>query len=1116
MDTGRALECTVCFRSCAKADRYCPACGAPLTPSAVREFERQMPPARPEVSDSSRERFEKAFREQFEKRGIPIDDEQIEQAQRLLLSSRTQVRRPSVLFFDLCDSIGIERRLGSTGLHRVLGEFYDLAARVVHRHRGFVVKFMGDEVVAAFGAPVAYDRDAESCVRAAVDLLQLARHIEVGEGRKADGHAGVATGEVVSAAAKRGGARRFDILGPAANLAARLRSEANAGEILICRATALAVQNVFELRQTRPLALKGLDDPYAAFLVIRRKGAGSARRPRQTEFIGRSPQVDKIHEALRRARDGQLEIVEITGEPGVGKTRLFFEAVEAFDEKTAVHACECAPHGRDSLLLPLVEHLRRACDIGTDEPRADMAEKIERFCRQRRIRSADGEALGYLLGLPGAVETMAPLPFQTIRQRVFEALTRMVLSRQSGDLSIMCIDDAQWIDPLTVEWIKHLASQARRVGLAIVLIRRAGEEPSARLPRPTVTIRLTPLPQRFRGMLLRQIMGETYADVDLRRAVLEKAGGVPLFIEEVARLVAQIAQAKGKPSLDEVADLLQKEMPDPLYSVIQSRIDRLEQRTRDVLDRAAVLGRRFAFTVIELFDRIRDTLAAQLAVLRGLQFLEEHPAPADLEYAFIHPLAREVAYGNLPDDARRELHGEIAQRMELRLGPQLPAYYAVLSFHFERADNAGKALYYAVKSGERAASLFANREALGCYERALELAARLDEDGPALARRATILTAIGRYQQVLGNGEAAVTALEQAVEIARRLDNPRLRAKAEYELAVIHRLTGEYDSATRFAAKALETAQRQNQRALQAQCLNILGLIASDQSKFDDALAHYRAVFDLGVEAVAVGCVADARNNAGLIHWQRGDYKAALEAIGESLRLAKQMVDRNRIAAAVLNTAILQERLGRFRSARRSYENVIQLSEEIGYRQAACIAQANLANLDLIERRLRPALEHAARARDGARRIGDRRAEAVAEENLALAYLKLGYVDSSRAHFDAALRMAHRLGDLERRVSVSLGLVEWELAADAEFVSTRRVRSILRTVERHDFAEHRSRALRTLGRILARRPADRKEAERMLHDALAEANRLLNVPEQAACRECLEEMKVAPRGRPAK
>jgi class 3 adenylate cyclase/tetratricopeptide (TPR) repeat protein len=1100
MTVSQRYECSVCYATLPRPMRFCPHCGSPQTPSAVQEAVRPPTQPPPSFSASERSRLERAFRAQFEKRGLAVEQEQLEQARSVLLSTEKQVRRASMLFLDLCKFTQISHQLGPDKTRDLLQEHDTICAKVVYRHHGFIVKFVGDGIVAVFGAPLAYDRDAESCLRAALEMRELIAGLEPGLGFTLHTHAGIATGEVFSGVTESAGAPEYDVTGDAVNLAARLKSRARADEILVCQATAVAIQDVFEIEPMPPMRLKNIGGLYTAHRVVGEKQTGILRRPIRTEFVGRTAEIRKIHETLERAQAGHLEILEIVGEPGVGKSRLFAEAIRSFGGKATLLACECAPHGAESLLFPLIELIRKICDIGPGDSLPRTREKIEQFCRDNKIAPDDAAAIGYLLGLPDAIESMAALPFPTIQQRVFDALTKIAVPQRQDELKVLCLDDIQWMDPLTGQWLEHLLERAAATNLALVLIYRTRDKPEPKFVCPAVRIRLGPLSQRHRTEVVRQIIGHDYGKQAVHEAILDRAGGNPLFLEEIARLADQMERSKGLELSEQLEKPLADIVPESLHSIIQYRIDRLERRTRAVLECAAVLGRRFSFGVIQLFDSIRRNLVEQLSVLRGLRFLDEYPPPPDVEYAFLHPLAREVAYQNLPAAQRRTLHGEIAKQMEQYLGQRVSEYYSTLAYHFEKAEDAPKALYYTVKSAERAVALFANREALKHYEKALRWLQTAEDGEHALVRQSFVLIAIGRLRRILGDVNAGLEALEQSLQLIGKVGNAHLQAHCAYEMSALHQAKGDYLCATQHATDALELARRQERRPLEAQCHNMLGMIAWGQSQYDEALKHYRNVFDLGVDEAAPGVVADAHNNAGLIHWQRGRYEMALTHMHECLRLGRTMGDRYRIAATVMNIGILQERLGRLGAARRSYANALTLSREIGFRQAACACHANLSNLDLIEKKPADALDQAARSNELARAIRDRRSEAIAEENLALACLLAKDFGRAREHFDRAMRLARNLGDVERQVSVGLGMVELELATQEKDVTTRKVQSLLKTIEIGGFDDHRPRALRNLGRILALRSESRREAETMLHKALEEAKRLSNIPERDACR----------------
>jgi len=278
-------ECSVCFVTVPRGVRFCPQCGSPLTPSAAEEVRKPEPTA-PSLSLAERSELERRFREQFERRGLTVTAEQLKQARSVLLGAERQLRRASILFLDLSRYSHIGRILGPDKTEQLIHEYYALCAKVVHQHRGFIVKFTGDGIVAVFGAPLAYDRDAESCVGAALEIRERIAQLETGTDFALNVHAGIATGEVLSGVSERPRGPDYDVIGHAVNLASRLQSRAKADQVLICPATALAVHSAFECEPSRPMRFKNIPGLHTPCFVLGKKQAGGVRRPIRTVRYG--------------------------------------------------------------------------------------------------------------------------------------------------------------------------------------------------------------------------------------------------------------------------------------------------------------------------------------------------------------------------------------------------------------------------------------------------------------------------------------------------------------------------------------------------------------------------------------------------------------------------------------------------------------------------------------------------------------------------------------------------------------------------------------------------------------------------------------------------------------
>jgi predicted ATPase len=299
--------------------------------------------------------------------------------------------------------------------------------------------------------------------------------------------------------------------------------------VFVCQATAAAIEGIFETAPTQALRLKNVPGPYVARRILSER-TERLPRPVHAAFVGRCLELEKIHQALRRTAPGCPVVLEVTGEPGIGKSRLVGEALRTFGEEVSSLICECVPHGKDVLLHPLTELVRRVCGVEVEDTTQVIEQKVARRSRRYGLESGDADALGYLLGVPNAIAIMAPLPFNVIRQRVFHALNKLVLAPGDGTLIVLFMDDVQWMDALSGEWLMHLAEQAQGARLVIILISRLHEKPEMKLPSPTVRLRVGPLPQRFRSELITGLLGESFRGTEMRAAVLDQARGNPLFI----------------------------------------------------------------------------------------------------------------------------------------------------------------------------------------------------------------------------------------------------------------------------------------------------------------------------------------------------------------------------------------------------------------------------------------------------------------------------------------------------------------------------------------------------------------------------------------------------------
>lgn len=622
-------------------------------------------------------------------------------------------RQLTILFVDLVGSTALSARLDPEELREVIRAFQNVAAGEVARYQGHVAMLLGDGVLASFGWPAAHEDDAERAVRAGLAVLRQVGQLLTLQGDRLSAHAGIASGTVVVGSAGR------EITGETPNLAARLQALAGPGELVIAETTLRLVHGLFAVVDLGRCQLKGFAAPQAAFRVVGERPAETrfaARHDeeRLTPIIGRERELAFLLERWDRAARGDGTVVLLGGEAGIGKSRLIGSLQHRLKGRPHLRLrYQCSPFHTDSALWPITEQLTRAAGFRPED------DEQARLLRLRTLLAASAEdveaalpVVAHLLGMaaPGGAG-LVDLPAAERKRRLFDTLTAQLpaLARQSPVLLV--IEDTHWIDPTTAELFDQVFADLAGLPMLAVATFRPEQEPPWR-PRPCMArLVLEPLPPAAAVAIVTQVTpGLSTVLVD---SIVEKADGVPLFIEEVARAVAEgAAEGRSQPAV-----------PASLHDTLMARLDRLGNARR-VAQIGAAIGRSFSRELLaEVQDLPADRLATALAALLGSGLVTERKAGNGATLEFKHALVQDVAYGSLLKSQRREIHGRIADVLlaEPRTTPEVVAH------HLTRAGRTDAAVAAWREAARRAVQRAANLEATRHLDRALELVADLPE-----------------------------------------------------------------------------------------------------------------------------------------------------------------------------------------------------------------------------------------------------------------------------------------------------------------------------------------------------------------------------------------------------
>jgi class 3 adenylate cyclase/tetratricopeptide (TPR) repeat protein len=765
----------------------------------------------------------------------------------------------TVLFCDLANSTELAARVGPEGMHALLDQFFELALAEIHRYEGTVNQFLGDGLMALFGAPVAHEDHARRAVLAALAIAQRlasARLDGGGEPVELQVRMGLNTGLVV--VGRIGDNLRMDYtaVGETTHLAARLQQLAEPGTIVVSDAVAQLVQREVRLEARPPVRVKGKADPVRVHRVLGLVPRGTAavglgERP-LVRFVGRQAELERLEALLRRVDAGQGQAVGLSGDPGVGKSRLLFEFRARLPGDVRYLEGRCLSYGSTVPYLPVLDVLRQFCGLTeTDTPESAVA-KVRAALEDVSL-DPEGEAPYLLraLGLKDDLHRLERLSPEAIRLGTFDTLRQLVLRRSRRQRLVLAIENLHWIDRTSEAWLGTLVDHLPGAGILLLATYRTGYRPPWPEQAHVTELTLGPLGTEESVAMIESLRAQQPIADPLVPVVLAKAEGNPLFLEELVRAVG------GEP---EPASTFA--VPDTVQGVLTARIDRLPDELKAVLQAASVLEREFSAELLAAMWPDPERLPSLIEELVRWGFLEARPRDGAPRYAFSNALMQEVVLASLLTTRRQALHAAAGRALERLYAGRLEEAHERLAHHFARSDAPQKAVEYLSRVADQAARAYAHSEAVGALEEARRHAARIfDEGHEARLLELTLRQAASLY--FLGQQEAVLALLGPHEAQVAALDEPRLAGQFYFLVGRAHNLMGDRDKAVRYQRRALTQAERAGDEVTMGQAHFALGYEAFVGGRPAEGV-------ELGRRAVAHLERTTDRWWLGMAHWMVG------------------------------------------------------------------------------------------------------------------------------------------------------------------------------------------------------------------------------------------------------
>jgi class 3 adenylate cyclase/predicted ATPase len=655
-------------------------------------------------------------------------------------------RHLTVMICDLVGSTALSARLDPEDMHAVIDAYHAACARITRTYDGFLAEFRGDGILAYFGYPIAHEDDAERTVRAGLDIIATVARLETRAAEPLAVRIGIATGVVVIGDLSREGAlREHAVVGETPNLAARVQALAEPGTIVVAASTRRLLGDLFRLRDLGRHEVKGIAEPVAAWAVEGVSAAESrfeaVRAAGLTDLIGREDELDFLLERQRVASKGGGQIVLISGEPGIGKSRL----AAAFAERIAGEPhtrlrYQCSPYHTNSALHPFIAQLERAAGFKADDTSEQRLDKLEVLLAMGALRvQAVAPLFAALLSIPFG-ERYPPLALSSTQQRrrtlaalldQFEGLARRLPI-------LLLFEDLHWADATSLELLDLTVERVRRLPvLALFTFRPEYEPPWVGLPN-VGTLTLGRLDQNDVESMVARVAGGRVPPAEVMKQIVAKTDGNPLFVEELTKAVLEagilVENGEGY-RLD--GPLPPLAIPATLQDSLMSRLDRLAP-VKEIGQIGAVIGRDFSYSLLRaVVGRDERALKHALAQLEQAELVFRRGEPPEAVYSFKHALVRDVAYESVLKSRRQQLHGQIARTLEQRFADIVASQPEIAAHHFTEAGLAEPAIDYWLKAGHHAARRSANAEALNHLARGLELLPNIGD--PMLRNKSELL-----------------------------------------------------------------------------------------------------------------------------------------------------------------------------------------------------------------------------------------------------------------------------------------------------------------------------------------------------------------------------------------
>jgi class 3 adenylate cyclase/tetratricopeptide (TPR) repeat protein len=869
----------------------------------------------------------------------------------------------TILFCDIKGSTALAEKFDPEEWADIMNDVFQQLIDPVHRYGGTVARLLGDAILAFFGAPTAHEDDPQRAVLAGMDIVSNIRRFNEKTGADHDGEiqvrVGIHTGLVVVGEVDSGFRSEYTAIGDAVNLAARMEQTAQPGSVQVSEETYRLVAQYFDFEPLGKIEVKGKSLPVNAYRVEGISERNEARRGIfgfQSPLIGRESEMKRLREAISLVKSGRGQIVCLVGEAGIGKTRLVKEFQRewfssegpsnwknvldnSWHETRSISYATHLPYGTFSQLI------RNLCGASPGDSHEIIREKIACECLHEDAPKDQcvkvSRAFEVLLGIDQGAE-QEKLEGEAFKRELFEAMTLTWRDWSTRSPMVLVFDDLHWADPASIDLLIHLFNLVEEAPILFLCAFRLDREAPAwkirqeadlNYPHRYIEINLKTLSQQESQNLIDNLLSYTNLPSTLQSAIMEKSEGNPFFVEQIVQSLIEIGvlvkddQGEGESNWKAARVVDEITIPDTVQALLQARIDRLDENTRQTLQKAAVIGRTFYYRVLKAISENGVVLAKSIAELEKAGLIREAARQNEVEYQFMHSLTQETAYKSILRKRRREYHLKVGEAIERLFPDGLEEAAPLLAYHFSEAGDDRSLDYYRL-AGDHAYRLYATTEAAAHYKRALEIAS-IKEDAPLLEH---LYIRLGRALELNAQYEEAMQNYEEMEEAAHSINNRALLLSALLARAALHSAPSSAanpETARNLLDRALLMAKDMGDRAAEAKILWNLSLVAARYEDFREGYEYGEQALALARELGLQELAAFTLNDLGWAYIPLGDLEKARNVLHEARSLWKEVDNKPMLVDNYATCSMVSYLEGKFDQALKESELGLQISKEI-------------------------------------------------------------------------------------------------------------------------------------------------------------------------------------------